>query len=813
MFKKRQLLAVLSSIALATFLAGCGGGGSGGGGGGTDSGSDGDDGTGSSGGDDPAAASGAELAEALALVDTANAAGLIVTGADPDSATGAVTSNAVAHEAMSHASDDSVDLEPNSLYKVTESGTLERVGAQDADGEELPRGSVQPFGLFDVNETFVVIWFWIPGAVCDDCVGDDFVNLLEQDVLPYLVRKSDGAAFAARDALGAPFLSFSSSSGGLEDPRRTHRFESDDAGNLYVSVRSIKSGTEFDSREEDELVRIDVSGIDSGDVTARVLQDVDTVNSWAAAGNGEYVIYEGGSRFDEGQTVLRMVDTASGALSELSLGAGVSPGQMLATIDGSTYALVENTDGGRRFRSELFRVERDAAGEPAEVALGELRVESVSGVDEFPSFQFFGDTSSHFERLVIDGREFLIGDGGQRGVPQFNPARHTYELQLDNVDADGNPDPLVRLHDAPWAFFARPQDVRDARVSGDFIWYFGTRLSTGRDAIIRYDPRQEAIDPDTDIFEAFTDPVTGSDLDINKFRVLNSNRVYFEALRLNDGATVIGEISGDGVITIDDVVEADEPDIFVLEPIRPSDFIVIDGRVQEWSLERRIASDPADDSVGEGNEVIHYSEWITGGDYFGLVEFDGGIDSAVRTRIRINGDQELRIDDGKAGLVVIDPATGLAQGGERSFAEVGGAAAIGSAVEFRVAEEELGSPADYSARIARVGAGDIDGLASSYDSGAAVHTVEIELATPIGAQELRVGLGSTGFTLFIDGEETSARVSDGGTSTTIPEAGLDISRDAITVAIDDGSIGGGDAALESLTEESSEQIFDELSAP
>lgn len=800
MFKKSQLLGVLSSIVLAASLAGCGGGGGGGG-----SGSGDDDGTGSSGGDDPSAASGAELAEALALVDTANAAGLIVTGADPDSATGAVTSNAVAGEAVTHASDDAIDLEPNSLYKVTESGMLERVGARDADGEELPRGSVQPVGLFDVNETFVVIWFWIPGAVCDDCVGDDFVNFLEQDVLPYLVRKSDGAAFAARDALGAPFLS----SDGLQDPRRSHRFESDDAGNIYVSVNSIKSGTDFDSREQDELVRIDVSGIDSGDVTARILQDVDTVNSWAAAGNGDYVIYEGGSRLDEGQTVLRMVDTVSGELSELSLGAGVFPGQMHATIDGSTYALVANTEGGNR----LFRVERDATGEPVEVALGELRVESVSDVDGFAGFQFFGDTSSHFERLVIDGREFLIGDGEQRGVPQFNPARHTYELRLDNVDVDGNPNPLVRLHDAPWAFFARPQDVRDARVSGDFIWYFGTRLSTGRDAIIRYDPRKETIDPATDIFEAFTDPVTGSDLDINKFRVLNSNRVYFEALRLNDGATVIGEISGDGVVTIDDVVEADEPDIFVLEPIRPSDFIVIDGRVQEWSLERRIASDPADDSLGGGNEVIHYSEWITGGDYFGLVEFDGGIDSAVRTRIRINGDQELRIDDGKAGLVVIDPATGLAQGDERSFAEFGGAAAIGSAVEFRVAEEELGRPSDYSARIARVGAGDIDGLASSYDSGAAMHTVDIELAKPIGAQELRVALDTTGFTLFVDGDETSARVSDGRTSTTIPESELEITRDAITVAIDDNSIGGGDAALDSLTEESSEEVFDELSAP
>lgn len=769
MADRTPLFQTLTLIVLTFLLTGCGGGGGGGN-------SDNDDGDRS-----PSGNTAQELARALSIVDTSNAEGYMITGNDADTTSSAsVDAQTVVRIA------NTITLEANSLYKVTADGTLERATIQDDGGDELPRGSIRPIELKDINEDYMMMWFWIPGLSGDEAGSESL--LYDEDVVAYLVRKEDGAAFNASEILlnAALGLGQTDDNEVVMETNRV-RFETDSRGNLFYAVYIDEFANTAIS-----VLRVDLSGVDSGEVTARDLQDLDNIGTFASDGDGDFVAYSGSNRLNPEQDVFRMIDMESGSISNL-LGtfSQSEPNGFYRDFKGNVYALGEGT-----VSNSVYRIEQDGNGEPQVTYLADLNVTSTTGAVPSPTTNIFTerqqgtDRADGVERLVLDGREFLVWNDGVGRKDQV-----IYEVAMDAEDGSGNPEPRVIGHDG---VFGELSDIRESRVSGNYIWQFGTGANTGTDTIARYNPLTETVV----LFEALTDPNTGGELDISDFRVLSSDRVFFQAQRLNDSATVIGEISVDGDITITDVVEADEPSVFVLKPINPTDFIVVDGFVKDWATDLRVVEDASGDAT-TGNDLRYYSQRTGNGNYFGLIEFEDDIASDILTRVRINDAWELRITESSAVLAAFDASTGLMTGTASSLESLGGAAAVNEAVEFRVPESELDSPSSYAVSAERVGDRYITSLSSALDND--VHTIEVGMGTPIGDATLEVDLGN-GYALVMD-DQTAETDNGSGAD---PAQSYDPTEELLTIEIDDGDIGSPGSELD-LSKTSSATIIDSLS--
>lgn len=782
---RRGLACALVVLALAA----CGGGG----GGGSDSG----DGSGS-GGDGSTSLSPSEAAEAIKRVDTSGAQGYVVTGGDDDTASGAAVAEGVTHSDVVTAAETAVDLEPDSIYKVTDDGRLVRAPVEDGSGDEVPRGTVRPFAVRNANDAFIIMVFEIPGLDAGDwCVAADGCN---DNLVPYLVRKADGAAFDASPVYGNLSNALTTPTPNEEGSYRLGALpevQTDSSGNMFTWVPSVPwTG---DSDYEPNVSRIDISDIDNGNVTASTLQDTDSIESFAVDGAGDYMLYEGG-RLSDDVEVLRMVDVSSGVRSEVqpAIGSAVETAQVIGDHQGNTYVIAHNTatNGG----DDVYRISQNDAEEPVATDLGNLTAVSVCGCEfASDSWPLFIDDGSDYERLIVNGREIVVDTNNGEAV----------ELALDRTNSSGEPLPTLYYHDGVTEILS---DIREARISGRYIWFFGTEGATGLDAIVRYEPLSEA----TKTFNDFTDPDTGSTLEINSFEVLSIDRVFFEGLRVVDGAQVIGEIAGDGTVTITDTVAADEPEVFTLAPISPADFVVIDGAVRDWALDMRVTDDDSGDA-GDGDDLAFYSQQTGNEDYLGLVEFDGAIGLDNRTRVRINGTHGLRIDDDASTIVPIDGADAYVTGEPQTLTDVGGESAIGEAVEFRVPQAALGDPEAFDATIARVGDGDVEDLTESKEGGK--FTITVAMATPLGvgenAGEVKLSLDGGSYTLRIDTDSVDFTDHTGRSDQTMSlnDIGGNIIRSDREVVIELPESAVGSPETVQPEEISTEALPDELATP
>ncbi len=672
-----------------------------------------------------------DLAAMVKKMDVSGAQGFVLTGS---SGAAAKASSRMAKTALTKAADNVITLEENSIYKVTDDGRLERVPVTDEMGSEVPRGTVQPFDIRDLDGLYVIFWFKIGG---------------EWEPVPYLVHKPTGLAYRASDVIPAHYLNENT-------VRKEFHYERDASGNLYFD-----NNNSYFSR----VMMVDGSGIGSGALTARKLEIPEwDISSWAVDANDSFLVYTGKSA--DGSAVCRFLDIRSGVLTNMfSIDTNILCDYWGLGPDGKVY--------GRNKQGEAIRIERGADNKPLVYTIGYFLWTWASDGRSMKSSLpgFYTD-----ERHIIGGKEFFFHNGSGE--------RYAIEIDLDQAK--------IVEHDLPRKELSL---IKKSDISGNFIFYVGTSSTTSSDVILRYDP--------ISMTATTFDPGADYDMNLDRVKVLGPDTIWFEALRLSDQAKVIGKMASDGTVTILDVVVATEPQIIIMEAIHPTDFLTINGDVQEWSLDKRIQQDIASDAV-QGDDLRYYSEQKSKTNYFGLVEFEENkVSSDSITRITIDDMYQIRIGSSSSEFrnLLTDTSSMLRN--------IGGISAIGTAVEFSVPLNALTGATLKDIKVARVKE-DIFGDVSTITpvKNGTDWTLTLGMATPLGDATVEIELVGSYVLRF---DKTVAMIDDGITQNDLTTLGGSIVYPAsdggdITVVIPVAAI-GSPAGL-SPAEQSSGEIFD-----
>lgn len=512
---------------------------------------------------------------------------------------------------------------------------------------------------------------------------------------------------------------------------------------------------------------IDTSTLGASALTAQAVQSIDRIHdgAWEIESTGNMMLYTGSNEAD-GSLVERHLNLNDGSLANIALPGGKEVGSLLRGLNGKIYTTENNVSGG----SHVYRMEQDSNGDLQITDLGVWAGENASGTGTAPTgIRLWGNA----ERHVIGGQ--LIYTNFNRtssGISQYYGSSYTV-----------NPEELLLIeHDIPNNEF-KQDSIRDMQISGDYMFFFGTDKDTSIDAIMRYNPV-------TYDFVKFT---VDSDLDINRFRVLSSNVIWFEATRLSDQATVIGEMAVDAggiaTVTINDVVDASEPPILVMEAIHPSDFLVIDGDYKDWHTDLRSKTDTASDATA-GHDLTYYSEQQSSSNYFGLVEFSSDVISSgdAATVITFDSRYELRLSGNGStftDLTAVSPAP-------VSPGSIGATLAIGKAVEFSIPLSELSGATLTNVSVSRVSVAPLDVASVDAVKNTTNFDVTVVMNTPVDDATVAITLVGNYVLRFT---RTTAEIDNNGTVTDLADiVGATIDRglndgDNILVVIPETAIG------------------------
>lgn len=691
-----------------------------------------------------------ELAAMVKKMDVSGAQGFVLTGSG---GTAAKTSSRMAKTALAKAADDAITLEENSIYKVTDDGRLERVPVTDDMGNEVPRGTVRPLDVRDLDTLYAVFWFWIDKYKVGVPTGGG------DDIIPYLVHKPTGLAYRASGVITIDIIT-----------NKNFHYERDVAGNLYFENRDYNEDSSIG-----RVFMVDGNGLGSSALTARKLKIPDDVYVWAIDANGTFIVYSGSTA--DGNWVTRFLDISTGVLTNMAP-FGLPPTNEYTNAswtrfsNGKVYALGNyRFDASKGYIIDVVRVERGTDGTPVVTTIGPLSVSNVSG------------------DKVYDGTSWVLWPNGIPcsvigGKEIFVHRNATFEVFPEQAK--------VVVHDLSYNELSY---IKDVHVSGNFIFYVGTSKTTLSDVVLRYDP--------VSITATTFDLGANFDMDLNHVKVLNSDTIWFEALRLSDQAKVIGKMASDGTVTIADVVAADEPQIIVMEAIHPTDFLVINGDMQEWSLDKRIQQDIAGDAA-QGDDLRYYSEQKSKTNYFGLVEFEGNeVSLDGITRITIDNAYQIRIGSSSSEFrnLLADTSSALRN--------IGGIAARGVAVEFSVPLTALSEATFKDINVARVKEG-LFGDANTITpvKNGTDWNLTIGMATPLGDATVEIALTGSYVLRFT---RTGAVIDNGVTQNNLTDVGGSIAYPvtdggAIVVTIPEAAI-GSPASL-SPTEQSGGQLLD-----
>lgn len=631
-----------------------------------------------------------DIAAAIHAVNIAGAQGFVITGAQSAPSSAGVGAASVSN------------LEPNSLYKVMADGRLERVAVQDEAGEELPRGAVQPLAVADLTPEFVSMSFRLQVQQ-----GDEWGSWWDYDTRVYLVHKATGLAYEASEV--------------LEDPAENEQVvRADAAGNIYVRGYGWRTG--------DSFRRINVDGLGHGPLSA---VDLTTggirFEKFEVHHSGQFLTYAGEREHGTG-IERRFVNLATNAVTNLRVSdeswmqrAGrVS----VRGLDGEIYLLAQGADPEgaleREYQEEvyLFRLGIDEFGEASVAKLGALSLENASAhgwMQPWDLAEAF-DEPYDLVRHVIGGK--LIFRMWNNGF---------YELDI--------PERRVVFHTPTSGIFAsRPRTL----ISTDYIWFLGPARDGSGDTIVRYDP----------VTRQSTQVSVGHDLELSRFELLTSERVLVEGYQISEDAKFRGEVSLDGEIVINEVIDPFAPAMRLLLPIHPVDFVVVDGDPRDWPLETRVLSG-LEGSGPAGDDLLHYSEQLGNGRYLGLVEFAGEVAAGNRTLVHLSQTHQVELAANGARLIVI------ADGSRHAFADLGGRYAVGVAQEFSLPLAALGSETPFVERVERVA--DVWwGVVESHeaelltDGDADAWRIDLRMQTPLGAATVELRLRD-GYRLLVDG--------------------------------------------------------------
>lgn len=423
------------------------------------------------------------------------------------------------------AADDGPDLDPGSLYKVTLGGKLEKITPTDSAGEELPSGTIQPDAVAELTGRFAVMRFVQTGST-------------GESRLYYLVDLHSGRAYLedgdirALRALGEEH--YLDSFEGIGENVRT-----DEAGYLYLPCQpdpdSIDAG----------YCRIDTThAATGGDVTLEeISRDLGSFHSHLAnlievSGDGKFIVYTG--KDSNGQTVHRLRPVSGSGFD--NVGAWEIEDKLFRDLNGGVYTL----DGGDLLRFDLG--EDESTGGPS------------AEVENLGTFSGSWPTRNWKLSRVVGGKHLVI-QRSRWGWEAHQPDDLLLEMDLPNREG--------RIVNEVLDEF---DEIFRIETNERFVFAFGSR-SDGTRIVLRWAPATG----DIEVFDQLA-----NNYELEKFRVVANDVIWFQAVRQFDDATIIGELAVNGSVTELETISAAIPNIDRLIPINPAHFIVIDGYATDW---------------------------------------------------------------------------------------------------------------------------------------------------------------------------------------------------------------------------------------
>lgn len=496
---------------------------------------------------------------------------IMPTGAQGAIVTGSSTSTKPAVlTGVTTSTDDPITLNPDAMYMVNESGILEEVDYADEDGNSL-KNVITPTKVLEINAKWLFMEFLAPAP------SGGVVSSYQ-----YLVEKSTGRAFYLPSA--EPCYTYDELSGdqleyacaaislsGLDSSQIvTHHFKTAANGDIFALFST-----------PGDVYRIAVSEMTDRTIVATQVNTVEPIEQFDITSDGSLLVYTG--RDATYASVMRAIRVADGALTSIApiysqLGVTyLGKPAFIRGLNGHVYSAVDGN---------FVEFSLDDLGQVQASLIPLINLENPLW---WPYHNFA------YSRHVVAGKLIIICDSCYGGF-----------IELNSTGNSVVPTPIP---------ISNPDRVLATR---DYLFVFGTNDNTQIDEIYR-------IDPST--YTAVNLPVS-TEYDIYDMAVLTTETVWFKALRLADGATVIGEVDISGNVTIKDVLVATEPQVLTLTPIHPSNFIVIDGDTWDWSEDYLQLTDGLSDSIGNGaSDMVDIYATSDGFTLYFAVSVNGSLDT------------------------------------------------------------------------------------------------------------------------------------------------------------------------------------------
>ena len=549
-------------ILLMIFSSGCGGGG------------------GSSSGD---GGSSIDYASKVRALDLSGAEGIYITGGSSQSSSSA-TLNAEALTTQSiEKTAAAVDLDPNSIYKITNDGRLERVAIEDKDGNELPRASVQPVLIQDLNSLYLVLWLKIAGSSAGE------------HAIPYLVHKNTGFAYGAADV--------------VYNAQKTTTIDNEEVWEAHPSIQWDKENNFYVNHMNTEGTKASIYKIDTstlGDSTLTVTEIPSAYSlggdtRWMVDKTGEFIVFGGWNGSQD--LPVRYLSISTGTLYNINtqVSSELEPSWIIG-LDDKVYTTVGHDNDQN---VSWYNISYNQNKEP-------VLTETA-------------DTNASFapwarERHIIGGKLFYMTKevDSSFAIEEIDPAKGTVFHHADSIRE------IFTL-----------EGMKNYVISNTDIYVFGQLKDIGANGFYKYNV----------LTRSGTKIVPEDGYDIQKYTVLAGGSFVVEGVRLSDQAHFYGELAEDGTISVKSTVAIGAPKVLFMEAIRPADFMMIDGSPDDWPTSLRILNDAADDNSSTNGDLLYYSQTTTPTQYFGMLEYAEDLNESYYLRISFESNETLQFSD------------------------------------------------------------------------------------------------------------------------------------------------------------------------
>lgn len=520
-----------------------------------------------------------DYASKVRSLDLSGAQGIYITGESSKSGSAAtLDAEALSSESIEKTA-DAVNLDPNSVYKITSDGKLERVAIEDKDGHELPRASVKPILIKDLNSLYLILWLQIANSSNGNT-----------SIVPYLVHKGTGYAYTASEIIDNPIQSNINDEQYWKD---NTIIQWDENNNFYVQYYNSKD------RTKQSIYKIDTSTLGNDKLTVTELPSAYSLpDQWIVDKTGEFILFGGWNGSED--LPVRYLSISTGALHNINTQiTGEFGSYWIVGLDNKVYTFVGHDND---LNASWYNISYDQNKEPL----------ITKTADTNTSFAPWAR-----ERHIIGGKLIYMTKAvdSSFAVEEINPVKGT-----------------VFHHGNSIASLFSLDGMKSYIISGNYIYVFGQLKDVGANGFYKYNV----------LTRSGKKIVPEDGYDVKKYTVLAGGSFIVEGIRLSDQAYFYGEMAENGTITVTSTVAIGAPKVLFMEAIRPADFMMIDGSPDDWSTSLRILSDVADDNSSPNGDLLYYSQTTTPTQYFGMLEYAQDLNESYYLRISFEGNETLQ---------------------------------------------------------------------------------------------------------------------------------------------------------------------------